>query len=240
MTISSFLKNPYLDKDTAGSLAAYDNDAWRIFRIMAEFVDSFETMASQGPLISVFGSARTNPESVEFLEAEKLGRLLVENHYGVLTGGGAGIMGAANKGAFEAGGVSVGLNIELPHEQKPNPYQTTSLFFRYFFVRKVCFLKYSLGIIIYPGGFGTLDELNEALTMIQTGKVNEIPVILVGTRFWKKFIEFITETMLPEGMISASDLELYSVVDTAEEAISILRKSHRYGFHSTVIKGKQL
>ncbi len=234
MSISAFLKNPYLDKDTAESLSIYNNDAWRIFRIMAEFVDSFETMASQGPLISIFGSARTKPDSPDFLEAEKMGRLLAENHYGVLTGGGAGIMGAANKGAFEAGGSSVGLNIELPHEQKPNPYQTTSLFFRYFFVRKVCFLKYSLGIIIFPGGFGTLDELNEALTMIQTNKVNEIPIIIIGTKFWKKFTDFISETLLTEGMVSSGDLELFSVVDTAEEAISILRRSHRYGFRSTV------
>ncbi len=237
MSISGFLKNPLLEKDAADSSAIYDNDAWRIFRIMSEFVDSFETMAHQGPLISVFGSARTKPDSPEYAEAEKMGRLLVESKYGVLTGGGGGIMGAANKGAFEAGGTSVGLNIELPHEQKPNPYQTTSLFFRYFFVRKVCFLKYSLGIIIFPGGFGTIDELSEALTMIQTDKVNEIPIIIVGTQFWQRFNEFVTETMLPAGMISAADLELYSVVDTAEEALAILKKSHRYGVQNTVKKG---
>lgn len=237
MSVKGFMENPYLEKITSETISSYNNDTWRIFRIMAEFVDSFETMAKQGPLISVFGSARTKTNSPIYAEAEKMGRLLVENDYGVLTGGGCGVMEAANKGAFQAKGISVGLNIELPHEQKPNKYQTASLYFRYFFVRKVCFLKYSLGIVIFPGGFGTLDELCEALTMIQTDKVNRIPVVVVGCQFWQKFLDFVDHTLLPEGMISAEDLELYSVVDSAQEAIDIIRRSHRYGANVT-IKGK--
>ncbi len=229
-----FMNNPYLEKMTSEASSAYNNDTWRVFRIMAEFVDSFETMSSQGPLISVFGSARLKPDSPIYAEAEKTGRLLVESGYGVLSGGGGGIMEAANKGAFDAKGVSVGLNIELPHEQKPNQYQTASLSFRYFFVRKVCFLKYSLGIIIFPGGFGTLDELNEALTMIQTDKVNRIPVIMVGREFWRKYLDFVEQTLLPTGMISQPDLELYTLVDSAEEAVEVLRRSHRYGANLTV------
>lgn len=232
--MKDFLHNPYLDKVTAVSEASHKDDTWRIFRIMAEFVDAFEIMSTQGPLISVFGSARTNSDSPICAEAEKVGKLLVQNGYGVLTGGGGGIMHAANKGAYEAGGVSVGLNIELPKEQKPNQFQTESLFFRYFFVRKVCFLKYSLGIMIFPGGFGTLDELSEALTMIQTDKANDIPVIIVGREFWKGFLSFCRNTMVQEGMISKDDLELFTVVDSAEEAVEVLRRFHRYGIQATV------
>ncbi|MDD2479134.1 MAG: TIGR00730 family Rossman fold protein [Victivallaceae bacterium] len=232
--MKDFLKNPYLEKISAASDISHKDDTWRIFRIMAEFVDAFEVMTSQGPLISLFGSARTKPTSAIYLEAEKAGKMLVEGGYGVLTGGGGGIMEAANKGAYEAGGISVGLNIDLPSEQKPNSFQTKSLFFRYFFVRKVCFLKYSLGIMIFPGGFGTLDELSEALTMIQTDKVNDIPIVIVGREYWKGFLDFCHDTLLAEGMINKDDLELYEVVDTAEEALEIIRRSHRFGIQATV------
>lgn len=232
--MKDFLRNPYLEKISAASEISHQEDTWRIFRIMAEFVDAFEVMTSQGPLISLFGSARTKSNTPIYKEAEKASKMLVEAGYGVLTGGGGGIMEAANKGAYEAGGVSVGLNIDLPNEQRPNSYQTKSLFFRYFFVRKVCFLKYSLGIMIFPGGFGTLDELSEVLTMIQTDKVNDIPIVIVGRQYWEKFLDFCREPMATEGMISKDDLELFEVVDTAEEAVEILRKSHRFGIQATV------
>ncbi len=215
-------------------LESEPNDAWRVFRIMAEFVDGFETMASQGALVSVFGSARFKPESAYYQEAEKLGKLLAKNGYGVLSGGGGGIMEAANKGCFEAGGRSVGLNIELPHEQKPNQYQTTSLVFRYFFVRKVCFLKYSLGVVVFPGGFGTLDEFFESMTLLQTEKINRVPLILVSRKFWEPQLQVIRETLLAESTISPEDIDLYHLVDTAEEAMAFLLDCHRFGASGTV------
>ena len=165
-----------------------------------------------------------------------MGRLLAENGYGVITGGGNGIMGAANKGAFEADGQSIGLNIELPHEQRPNPFQTISLAFRYFFVRKVCFLKYSAAVIVFPGGFGTLDELGEVLTMVQTRKINPIPIILVGKNFWEGMTEWF-KTMEKEGLISPGDIDLVKIVDTADEAMAYLLECHKYGPRGTVIEG---
>jgi hypothetical protein len=162
-------------------------DPWRIFRIMAEFVESFETMSSQGPLVTVFGSARTKPGHKDYIEAEKMGRLLAENGYGTLTGGGPGIMEATNKGAHSAGGVSVGLNIKLPMEQDANPYLTAEVDFRYFFIRKVNFLKYALGVVVFPGGFGTIDEMMETLTLIQTNKINKIPLVVVGKNSGRRF-----------------------------------------------------
>ncbi len=210
------------------------DDAWRVLRIMGEFVDGFETLAREKSLISIFGSARFKPDSPYYQEAEKLGRLLAEAGYGVISGGGGGIMEAANKGAFEAGGTSVGLNIELPHEQKPNSYQTTSLFFRYFFVRKVCFLKYSIGIIIFPGGYGTMDEFFEAMTLLQTEKINRVPLILVCRKFWESQVKLARETLLEAGTISADDNDLYKLVDSAEEACDYLRECHRFGASGTV------
>ena len=212
------------------------DETWRIFRIMAEFVESFETMSSQGPLITLFGSARTKPDNIFYQEAEKMGRLLAENGYGVLTGGGPGIMEAVNKGAFEAEGssASVGLNIALPSEQLPNTFQTESLFFRYFFIRKVCFLKYSLGVIIFPGGFGTLDEFFEAITLVQTEKINRIPTIMVGKTYWSPLLEWIKSTMLAEGMIDANDLKLFKLVDSAQEAMDYLLECHKFGVQQTV------
>ncbi len=211
-------------------------DSWRIFRIMAEFVDSFEEMGEVAPqLVSVFGSARLHLDSPMAQEAKKLSELLVKSGYGVITGGGPGIMGAANMGAFEAGGDSVGLNIELPMEQHPNKYQTKSLNFRYFFTRKVCFLKYSLAIIAFPGGFGTLDEVFESLTLVQTRKINRIPVILVGKSYWEGLIEWVKKAPLELAMIDKEDLELFKLVDTAEEAMEYLLECHRYGRMGTVI-----
>ena len=210
-------------------------DAWRIMRVMGEFVESFDYMARiQEMLVSVFGSART-PEGSELYEsAREVGKLLVKSGYGVVTGGGPGIMEAASRGAFEAKGRSVGLNIELPMEQHPNPYQTDSLTFRYFFIRKVCFLKYSTAVIVYPGGFGTLDELSEVLTMLQTEKINMIPLILVGKKFWHGFLRWVNGAMVENGVISPEDVELFKVVDSAQEAVDYLCECHRYGPHGTM------
>lgn len=210
-------------------------DSWRILRIMSEFVDSFDYMAQMPDmLVSVFGSARTKEDDPLYGEARKTGKLLVDAGYGVITGGGPGIMEAASRGAYEAGGTSIGLNIELPMEQHPNTYQTDSLFFRYFFVRKVCFLKYSTALIVYPGGFGTLDELSEVLTMVQTGKINMVPIIFVGKKFWQGFIDWVQNTLLEQGMISEEDLSLFKVFDTGKEAVDWLVECHRYGRRGTV------
>ena len=166
---------------------------------------------------------------------QKIGKLLVEAGYGVITGGGPGIMGAANEGAAHAKGVSVGLNIELPMEQHPNKHQTKSLSFRYFFTRKVCFLKYSIGVCVFPGGFGTMDEFFETLTMVQTHKINPVPIVLIGRSYWQGLIDWLKNIMLSEGMISAPDLDLFSLVDTAEEAVNYMQNCHRYGFRWSVV-----
>jgi uncharacterized protein (TIGR00730 family) len=202
-------------------------DPWRIFRIMAEFVESFETMSTQGPLVTVFGSARTKPGHREYIEAEKMGRLLVENGYGVLTGGGPGIMEATNKGAHLAGGTSVGLNIKLPMEQSANPYLTAKVDFRYFFIRKVNFLKYALGVVVFPGGFGTLDEMMETLTLIQTDKINRIPLVVVGKKFWTPLLEWFETTLIDEVKINASDMQYIKIVDSSEEAMNHILEVHK-------------
>ncbi len=210
-------------------------DAWRTLRIMAEFVSSFEEMSKvPNQLVAVFGSARVKSGTEAYQEALDIGRMLVENNYGVVTGGGPGIMEAALKGAYEAGGKTVGLNIELPMEQQPNPYQSMSLSFHYFFVRKVCFLKYATAIVVFPGGFGTMDELSEVLTMIQTNKINPIPVILVGKDFWSGFVRWVEKSLITEGMIGKVDLELFHLVDTAREAVDYLVACHRFGRRGTV------
>ena len=210
-------------------------DSWRVMRIMSEFVESFETMRDKPKmLVSVFGSARTPEDDPVYASARKLGNLLVDAGYGVITGGGPGVMEAASRGAYEKNGVSIGLNIELPMEQSPNPYQNTSVSFNYFFVRKVSFLKYSTAVIVYPGGFGTLDELSEVLTMVQTGKINLIPIIFVNRKFWGGLIRWFKNTMLAEKMISKEDMDLIQVVDTAEEAVEYLKECHRYGKRSSV------
>ncbi|MBQ9753855.1 MAG: TIGR00730 family Rossman fold protein [Lentisphaeria bacterium] len=210
-------------------------ESWRILRIMSEFVESFDRMGNARQLhVSVFGSARTPKDSKYYNEAVEVGKQLVNAGYGVITGGGPGIMEAASKGAFEAGGRSVGLNIELPMEQYPNPYQNESLSFRYFFVRKVCFLKYSSAVVVFPGGFGTLDEFSEVLTMVQTGKINMIPIIFVGSEFWSGLVSWFKQQLVDDGMISPGDMDLFKVVDTAEEAVSYLEECHRYSKRSSV------
>ncbi|MEC3908700.1 TIGR00730 family Rossman fold protein [Tamlana sp. 2201CG12-4] len=201
------------------------NDSWAIFKIMGEFVNGFEKMSKIGPCVSIFGSARTKPEDQYYKLAERVAKAIVEAGYGVITGGGPGIMEAGNKGAHLGGGTSVGLNIELPFEQHDNPYidADKNLDFDYFFVRKVMFVKYSQGFVVMPGGFGTLDELFEAMTLIQTHKIGKFPIILVGTEFWKGLIDWVKKTLLDTfGNISAKDLDLIHLVDTEEEVITIL------------------
>ena len=212
-------------------------EPWRVFRIMSEFIDSFEVMAKHKRLVSVFGSARTKPDDPVYQDCVRLGELLTGNGYGVLTGGGPGIMEAANRGAWNKNGDSVGLNIKLPMEQHPNPYQTESLDFRYFFVRKVCFLKYSVAIAVYPGGFGTLDEFSEALTLIQTSKVRTVPLVAVGKDYWGPLFDWFRNTMLRDRMIKEEDLNLYYVADNADDAFQFIKGVHdRQGIQTTVRK----
>ena len=198
-------------------------ESWRVFRIMGEFVEGFDTMAHVGPSISVFGSARTDPKEDYYQQAVDCGRKLVEKDFAVITGGGPGIMEAANKGALEAGGQSVGLNISLPMEQEPNPYQNIEINFRYFFVRKVMFVKYACGFIVFPGGFGTLDEFFESLTLMQTLKIVPFPVVLVGTQFWEGLLEWIRSTLDETyHTISPADFDLFTLTDDVDEAVDIM------------------
>lgn len=202
-------------------------DSWRIFKIMSELVEGFEKLARIGPCVSIFGSARTHYNDKHYKLAEEIAYNLTQNGYGVITGGGPGIMEAANKGARRGNGKSVGINIDLPFEQKPNPYIDTDklITFDHFFVRKVMFLKYAQGFIVLPGGFGTFDELFEAITLIQTKKIGRFPIILVGEKYWSGLIEWIKNVMLAEEHnISAADLDIFIVVDTAEEAVANIVK----------------
>jgi uncharacterized protein (TIGR00730 family) len=205
-------------------------DSWRMFRIMAEFVDGFEHLADIKPAVSIFGSSRTGPDDREYLLAEQLGSLLVGRGYSVITGGGPGVMEAANKGAAEAGGQSVGLNIELPLEQKPNSFANIRVDFRYFFVRKVMFVKYAVAYIVLPGGFGTVDELFEALTLIQTRKIKPFPVILMMREYWKELLDWIRGPMLQHGKVSPEDLEILQLVDDPQKAVEIVE--HFYHLNS--------
>lgn len=200
-------------------------DTWRVFRIMGEFVEGFDELASLTRGISIFGSARTPTTDAYYKAAQETAALLAREGFAIITGGGPGIMEAANRGAFEAGGLSVGCNIELPFEQYANPYLTRSLTFRYFFVRKMMFVKYSLGFIIFPGGFGTLDELFEALTLIQTRKIRNFPVVLYGSNYWKGLLDWIREIALKEGKISEQDLNLLHLTDSPKEVVKILNRS---------------
>ncbi|CDF79667.1 cytokinin riboside 5'-monophosphate phosphoriboh ydrolase LOG family protein [Formosa agariphila KMM 3901] len=203
------------------------NDSWAIFKIMGEFVSGFEKMSTVGPCISIFGSARTKPEDPYYKLAERVAHKIVDAGFGVITGGGPGIMEAGNKGAHLAGGTSIGLNIELPFEQHDNPYidHNKSLDFDYFFVRKLMFVKYSQGFVVLPGGFGTLDELFESITLIQTGKIERFPVILVGKEYWEGLFDWIKSTMLAKnGTISPKDLDLINIVDTEDEVVDVLNK----------------
>jgi hypothetical protein len=203
------------------------NDSWAIFKIMSEFVEGYEKLSKIGPCVSIFGSARNKPEDPYYKLAEEMGYQLTQNGYGVITGGGPGIMEAGNKGAYRGKGTSVGLNIELPFEQHDNPYidKDKNLEFDYFFVRKVMFIRYSQGFIVMPGGFGTLDEMFEAITLIQTEKIGRFPIILVGSKFWSGLIDWIKSTLLDEyATISKKDLNLIRIVDTPEEAVEHLNK----------------
>ena len=192
---------------------------------MAEFVEGFETLGKYRPSVSIFGSTRVRPGDEVYQKAEQIGQLLVEDGFGVITGGGPGVMEAANKGAASAGGNSIGLNIEIPLEQKPNPYANITLRFRYFFVRKVMFVKYAVAYVILPGGFGTMDELFESVTLIQTHKIRPFPVILVGSNYWKGLLDWMKETLLKEGKISPSDLEILQVIDDPEEIVKTIKKT---------------
>ncbi|CAA9264027.1 MAG: FIG01121566: hypothetical protein [uncultured Cytophagales bacterium] len=200
-------------------------DSWAIFKVMAEFVNGFEKLAQIGPCVSIFGSARTKPENPYYTMAEEIAAKLVRHGYGVISGGGPGIMEAANKGAFEQGGKSVGLNIRLPFEQFNNPYIDSDklITFDYFFVRKVMFVKYSQGFIVMPGGMGTLDELFEAITLVQTQKISRFPIVLVGRSYWQGLLSWIEEVMLgQEANISPEDLKLINIVDTPTEAVKVI------------------
>jgi len=200
------------------------NDSWRMFHIMAEFVEGFETLPEVYPAVSIFGSSRVNPKSPTYQTTVEVARLLVESGFNVISGGGPGVMEAANRGAAEAGGKSVGLHIHLPNEQKPNEYANVRLEFKYFFIRKVMFVKYAVAYIIMPGGFGTLDELFEALTLIQTKRIRYFPVILVGSNFWSGLLDWVKNTLVEENTITETDFDIFNVVDTPEEAVQIIKR----------------
>ena len=207
--------------------AFLETDTWRTLRIMSEFVEGFDALAEIGPAITIFGSARVTEGDPAYTMAREIGRLLALEGYAVITGGGPGVMEAANRGCQEGGGLSVGCNIELPHEQSINPYVDLGVEFRYFFARKTMFVKYADAFVILPGGYGTMDELFEALTLIQTGKIRHFPVVLVGTAFFAGFFEWIKAKLLGEGMISPGDMDLIQVTDDPREVVAIISKAGR-------------
>jgi uncharacterized protein (TIGR00730 family) len=208
------------------SLSPGSADAWRVFRMMAEFVEGFESMANVGPAVTVFGSARTPPDHADYRAAQETGRLLAKAKLAVITGGGPGIMEAANKGAFEAGGTSVGCNISLPHEQQANKYTQISLDFHYFYARKVMFVKYASAILCFPGGFGTLDEFFETITLVQTTKARPLPIVLYGKAYWSGLMDWIRATLSPE-FIDGEDMDIFRIVDTPAEAVRVARAGIR-------------
>ena len=212
--------------DRRGPADWVHTDPWRVLRIQAEFVEGFGLLAELGPAVAIFGSARTQPGSAEYQTAEAIAAGLVRAGYAVITGGGPSTMEAANKGALEAGGVSVGLGIELPTEMGLNDYVEVGLEFRYFFVRKTCFIKYSQAFVVLPGGFGTMDELFEALTLVATGKITKFPIVLVGRAYWSGLLSWLQDTVLAEGKIGPAELALISVVDEADEVVEIIREAH--------------
>jgi uncharacterized protein (TIGR00730 family) len=203
---------------------SFQDDTWRLFRIMAEFVEGFETLSRIGPCVTIFGSARTKRNEKCYKLAVEMARIAVANKYGVISGGGPGIMEAANRGASEAGGISIGLNIQLPYEQKPNRYIKTLLNFRHFFCRKVMFLKYTSAVIVFPGGYGTLDEMFETLTLIQTHKVSHLPLVLMCRDYWEDLIAWLKKELFLKKYIDAGDLELFHVVDKPKDAIRIINE----------------
>jgi uncharacterized protein (TIGR00730 family) len=200
-------------------------DSWRVLRIMGEFVEGFDTLSDVYNAVTIFGSARTLPDDPYYVKAVETARLLAEEGFPIITGGGPGIMEAANRGCQEGNGLSIGCNIELPFEQGLNTYVERAIHFRYFFVRKTMFVKYSTAFIVFPGGYGTMDELFEALTLIQTGKVRHFPVILFGRAYWKGMAEWLQERVAGEGKIATTDLDLFHLTDTAREAIAIIRQA---------------
>ena len=206
---------------------ALSRESWRLFRILSEFVDGFEAMTEIGPAVTIFGSARTKPDEPHYQLAVQCARKFVSTGFGVITGGGPGIMEAGNRGAYEAGGKSIGLNIKLPMEQRPNPYQTHELDFRYFFVRKVMFVKYAVGFVIFPGGFGTMDEFFEAMTLIQTHKIQPFPVVCIGHDFFDGLIDWVKATMLERyATINPDDLNLFTVTDDIDKAVQIIENAY--------------
>ena len=215
------IRKAFKDKDWA---EIKSSDSWVIFKVMSEFVEGFEKLAKIGPCVTIFGSARVKSGHAYYKTAEEIAFKLVQHGYGVVTGGGPGIMEAGNKGANRAGGKSVGLNIFLPFEQKGNQYIDPDklITFDYFFVRKVMFVKYSQGFIVMPGGFGTMDELMEALTLIQTKKIGRFPIVLVGKKFWSGLIDWINKVLVTEAMVHEGDLDLFNVVDTPEDAVKVI------------------
>jgi hypothetical protein len=200
-----------------------DSDPWRALRILSEFVEGFDALASVGPAVTIFGSARTREGSSEYERARMIARRLAEHGFAIITGGGPGIMEAANRGCREGGGLSIGCNIELPHEQGLNPYVDLGVEFKYFFARKTMFVKYADAFVIMPGGFGTLDELFEALTLIQTGKIRDFPVVLVGSSYWRGLVDWMRATQLPAGAIAEADIELLKITDDPDEVVEIIR-----------------
>ena len=236
------LESPSTLREVLGPLATdfTTTDPWRVLRIQGEFVAGFDALAKIGPAVTVFGSARIEEDDPYYQQAVQVGRLLAEAGFGVITGGGPGIMEAANRGAREAGGLSVGCNIELPHEQGTNEYVDLSINFRYFFVRKTMFMKYAEGFVIFPGGFGTMDELFEALTLIQTGKVLDFPVVLMGTDHWRDMLEWVRDELLREGLISPDDTELLHATDDPAEAVRLIVEGYenRTGATSPAAPGK--
>lgn len=200
------------------------SESWRLFKIMGEFVDGVDSLHDLGPAVSIFGSARIAAGTPSYQKAEKIAELFAKNNFAVITGGGGGVMEAANKGSAEAGGTSVGLNIHLPFEQKPNPYATITMEFKYFFIRKVMFIKYASAYVVLPGGFGTLDELFEVLTLIQTRRIKQFPVILVGSDYWTGLLDWIKSRLLAEQKISPENLDLFQIMDDPEEIVCSVQK----------------
>ncbi|MCX5702460.1 MAG: TIGR00730 family Rossman fold protein [Candidatus Omnitrophica bacterium] len=199
-------------------------DTWRVFRIMSEFVEGFEVLSQLGKAVSIFGSSRLKPNTIYYKLAEEIAYLLAKEGYAIITGSGPGLMEAANKGTKRAGGKSVGLNIQIPNEQKPNPYVDQLLEFRYFFVRKVMFVKYAKAFLILPGGYGTLDEFTEALNLIQTERISKFPVVLFGSKYWKGMIDWLKDTVLKNGNISKEDLNIFTLVDKPRDVVSVIKK----------------
>lgn len=234
------LRGPFLVRDDGQQASTYDqrllahgqstewihDDPWRVLRIQSEFVTGFDALATVGSAATVFGSARLEPSSPHYQAAVEMGRHMAEHDYAVITGGGPGIMEAANKGAHEAGGVSIGLGIELPHEQSLNEYVDLGVNFRYFFARKTMFLKYSQAFVFFPGGFGTLDELYEVLVMVQTQKVKNYPIVLIGTEHWAPLVEWMDNTLAAQGMVATQDLDIFLVTDSVSDAVDHI-VSHR-------------